>query len=102
MERGIDVQMVLDHGHQHIDRDGGPDLSLDGVLRGAKESVDPLMLLDPLNQDFPLACVHGKCRGVTLAGSSNLLATSHSPCIQARGCMATARFRMGCRPSVVM
>lgn len=56
MERGIDVQMVLDHGHQHIDRDGDPDLSLDGVLRGAKESFDPLMLLDPLNQDFPLVC----------------------------------------------
>ncbi len=102
MERGIDVQTFHDHGHQYIDRDGDPDLSLDGVLRGAKESFDPQMLLDRLNRDFPLACVHGEYRGVTLAGSSNVLVTSHSPCIQARGCMATARFRMGFRPSVVM
>ena len=50
MERGIDVQMVRDHGHQHIDRDGDPDLSFDGVLRDAKESFDPQMLLGPLNR----------------------------------------------------
>jgi len=102
MERGIDVQTFRDHGHQHIDRDGDPDLSFDGVLRGAKESFDPQMLLGPLNRDFPLACVHGEYRGVTLAGSSNVLATSHSPCIQARCCMARARLRMGFRPSVVI
>lgn len=55
-----------------------------------------------LIRDFPLACVHGEYTGVKLAGRSKAFAASHSPCIQARCCMATARFRMGFRPSVVI
>jgi len=55
-----------------------------------------------LNRDFPLACVHGEYTGVKRAGRSKALAASHSPCIQARCCMAMAIFRIGFRPSVVM
>lgn len=55
MERGIEFQTFLDHGHQHIDRDGNPDLSFDGVLGGRRKGFDPQMLLDPFEEQFHLS-----------------------------------------------
>ncbi len=45
-----------DHRHQHINRDGNPDLGLDGVLRGAEEDLDAQMLLDPFEKQLDRAC----------------------------------------------
>ncbi len=35
VEIGVDVEALFDDGDEHVDRDGDPDLDLDGVLGGA-------------------------------------------------------------------
>ncbi len=35
VETGLDLKARLDDGDEHEDREGGPDLDLDGVLGGA-------------------------------------------------------------------
>ena len=54
MQRDIEIKPLLDDGDEHIDRDGDPDLALDRVLRGAEETLDAKMLLDPLKEQFDL------------------------------------------------
>ena len=50
----MDVQSLFDDGDEHVDRDGGPDLRLHGVLCRAVELLDPKMLLDPLEEQLHL------------------------------------------------
>ncbi len=38
VESGLDVEVLLDDGDEQVDRDGDPDLDLDGVLGGAGAS----------------------------------------------------------------
>ncbi len=67
---------MLDHGHQHIDRDGDPDLSFDGILGGAKEGVDPQMLRDPFEEQFhlpatPVQLGDSQCRQIEMVGEKH-------------------------------
>src|SRR5207244_6032593 len=48
------MKPLLDDGHQDVDRDGDPDLSLDRLLGRAEERLDSQMLLDPLEEEFHL------------------------------------------------
>ena len=54
------MELLLDNGYQHIDGDGNPDLSLDCVLGGPVEGLDPQVLLDPFEEqlDLPAALVN--------------------------------------------
>ena len=54
VERGVQVEALLDDGDEDVDRDGNPDLRLHRVLRRAVELLDPKMLLDPLEEEFHL------------------------------------------------
>ena len=54
MRRSIQFEALLDDSHQHIYGHGDPDLRLHGVHRGAVESLDAQMLLDPLEEQFDL------------------------------------------------
>ena len=44
---------LLDDRDQDVNRDGDPELRLDGVLRGAEKGFDSQMLLDPFNVQCP-------------------------------------------------
>src|SRR5712691_6500903 len=61
VERGVQVETLLDDGNEDIDRDGDADLRLHRVLRRAVEALDAKMLLDPLEEqlDLPAALVEG-------------------------------------------
>lgn len=53
------VEAFFDDGHQHMDGDGDPDLSFDGVFGSAEEGLDPQVLFDPFEGqlDLPAALV---------------------------------------------
>ena len=53
------MKTFLDNGYQHINGDGDPDLSLDGVLRCSVKGLDAQMLFDPFEEqfDFPSGLV---------------------------------------------
>lgn len=57
VEIGLEVESFLEDGDKHIDRDGDPDLGLDGILGGAEEGFDAQVLLDPLEKEFHLPSV---------------------------------------------
>jgi hypothetical protein len=47
VERGIEVQFLLDNSNQHIGGHRAPNLSLDGVLDGGEEeALDAQVLLE--------------------------------------------------------
>ena len=46
--------MLFDDGHQHVDRDGDPDLSFDSIVAGPIERFDAQVLLDPFEEEFDL------------------------------------------------
>ena len=50
----IEIQALFDDRHQHVDRDGNPDLCLHGIVAGAIEGFDTKVLLDPLEEQFHL------------------------------------------------
>ena len=52
MERGVQLQFLLDDGHEDVDRHGDPDLGFDGVLGGAVKGLDTQVLLDPFEEQF--------------------------------------------------
>ena len=54
VETGVDVEALLDDGDEHVDRDGDPNLRLDGVLGGAEEALDAQVLLGPFEEQFDL------------------------------------------------
>ena len=56
VERGVQVEALLDDSDQNVDRNGDPDLGFHGVFRGPEEALDAQVLLDPLEEqlDIPL------------------------------------------------
>ena len=54
MQRRIQFELFLDDRHQHVDADGDPDLCSHSVLRGAVETLDSQMLLDPFEEQLHL------------------------------------------------
>ncbi len=54
VEGGFQAKSFPHDGDEDVDRDGDPDLGLDGVLAGAEEGFDAEMLLDPLEEEFDL------------------------------------------------
>ena len=46
--------MFFDNRHQHVNRDGDPDLGFERILRSAIELFDSQMLLDPFEEQFHL------------------------------------------------
>ena len=50
----VELEFLLDDGHQDVDADGDPDLRLHGVLGGAIEGLDAQVLLDPFEEEFHL------------------------------------------------
>jgi len=48
------MQLFFDNGHQHINGDCYPDLSLDGILGGPIKRFDTKMLFDPFEEDLDL------------------------------------------------
>lgn len=76
MQTEFDFEFFLHDRHQHVDRDGGPDLGSDGVLRGAIERLDAQMLLDPTEKqlDFPATRIQlgdGQCREKKVVGEKH-------------------------------
>jgi hypothetical protein len=53
-ETAIKVQTFPDNGDEQINRDGGPDLSFDGIFGGAVERFNSEMLFDPTEEQFDL------------------------------------------------
>ncbi len=53
------MQILFDDGDEHIDRDGDPDLSLQGILGSAVELLDAQVLFDPFEEqlDLPTAAI---------------------------------------------
>src|SRR5262245_38533530 len=54
MKTALQVQLFFDDSHQHIHRDGSPNLGSDRIFRCAIEGFDPQMLLDPSKEEFHL------------------------------------------------
>lgn len=54
VEAHVQPQLLLDDGHQNIDREGNPDLRLHCVLGGTIEGLDPQMLFDPAEEQLHL------------------------------------------------
>ena len=48
------MKLLLDDGHEHVNRDRCPDLGLHRVLRGAVGALDTQVLLDPFEEQFYL------------------------------------------------
>jgi hypothetical protein len=46
----IEIQALFVDGHQYVDRDGDPDLSLHGIVAGAVKGLDAKVLLDPFEK----------------------------------------------------
>src|SRR3954452_5015665 len=76
VERGVQVEALLDDGDEDVDRDGDPDLGLHRVFGCPEEPFDPEMLLDPLEEqlDLPAAFVEradGRGRQAKLVGEEH-------------------------------
>ena len=54
VEWGLDSELLANRRDQHVERDGHPELRLDGILRGAEETLDPQVLFDPLEKQLYL------------------------------------------------
>ena len=50
----VQLQGFLYDGHKNVNRDGDPDLGLDGILGGTIKGLDPEMLFDPLEKQLHL------------------------------------------------
>ena len=50
----VQIQGLLHDGHEYINGDGDPDLSLDSVFGSTIKSLDSEMLLDPFEKQFHL------------------------------------------------
>jgi len=48
------IELLFEDRNQHVNADGDPDLSLDGIGRSAEEALDAQVLLDPLEEQFDL------------------------------------------------
>src|SRR4030042_2774105 len=54
VETQIELQLLLDDCHQHINADRDPDLGLHGVRGGTIKGLDPQVLFDPFEEQFHL------------------------------------------------
>ncbi len=54
MQGHLQFELLPDDRHQHVDADGDPDLRSHSVLRGAVETLDSQMLLDPFEEQLHL------------------------------------------------
>lgn len=61
----IDLKLLFDDGHQHINAEGDPDLCFDGVDGGTQETLGVKVALDPFEEEFdlPTGFVEGGDRG---------------------------------------
>src|SRR6266853_546274 len=61
VERGFELEALLDDGDEDVDRDGDPELGFHRVFGCPEELLDPQTLLDPLEEqlDLPSALVEG-------------------------------------------
>jgi len=67
METSREVEPFFHDGHEQVDAEGNPDLGFDGIGRGAVESLDFQVLLDPAEEQFDVPSQledvgHGLCR----------------------------------------
>jgi len=67
------VHLFFDDGHQHVNGDCCPDLSLDGILGGSIKCFDSKVLLDPFEEEFDLPATpkqfgDGQCRQGEIVG----------------------------------
>ena len=53
------MQLLFDNGYEDVNRDGNPDLSLQGIHRSAVELFDAQVLFDPFEEqlDLPTAAI---------------------------------------------
>ncbi len=49
-----EAEFLSDDGHQHVNRDGDPDLSFHRIGRSSVKAADAQVLLDPLEEKFDL------------------------------------------------
>ena len=98
VERGFELEALLDNGDEDVDRDGDPDLGFHRVFGCPEELLDPQMLLDPLEEqlDLPSALVKGADghgRQTELIGEEHqgFFLTRH----RATGCAAGVRGNAG-------
>ena len=56
------MKFLFDDGHQHVNTDGNPDLSLYSIFRGAIERFNSQMLLDPFEEELYLPSASIKLR----------------------------------------
>lgn len=52
IEVGLDVELLLDDGDEHIGGDSDPDLGLHGILRSAEKRFDVQVLCDPFEKQL--------------------------------------------------
>ncbi len=57
VEIGLEHEAFFDDRHQHIDWDGDPDLTLDGIFGGAEKRFDSEMLFDPFKKELHLPSI---------------------------------------------
>ncbi len=50
VEIDLDIEALLDDGDEHVDRDGNPDLGLDGVLGGWATSLTEVAQASPMRE----------------------------------------------------
>ena len=73
MEIFLQMKLLFQHSHQYVDAEGGPNLGLHCVGRGAKEALDMQVLLDPFEEQFDLPATlvqlgDGQCRQAEVVG----------------------------------
>jgi len=80
MQGHVQSKLLLDNRHQDIDSDGDPNLRPHSVLGGAVVTLDELVLLDPLEEQFhlpsaPVQGADGRCwQGKLVAQEHQVLA----------------------------
>jgi hypothetical protein len=58
VETGFHFEPFAHDGNQNINRNGDPDLCLQGVLAGSLEGLDAQTLLDPFEEQLHLPAPH--------------------------------------------
>jgi hypothetical protein len=52
LKTGLQRQALLPDRHQYVDRLRNPDLTFDGILARAANTLDPMVQPDPLKEEF--------------------------------------------------
>lgn len=72
------VEPFADDGHEQVAADGDPDLSFDGVLRGAVKGFDAQVLLDPFEEQFDMPATTVQF-GDDVSWKSEVVSEEHQP-----------------------